>query len=162
MTVHAELSEPAYAYLIAFRPDGIDDICDPNDPGERPGKNSSPHYPPATRTDRVYRLEDGAGLQAFALVVSRSPLPPYSEWKKQHGQAPWKKASTGPAGVVWWHDGQWLVPLRTGEMAGQRGKDAPIRGDIRAVSDLAAWPGAIPGVDAVAVKAFPVPPAAGR
>ena len=37
VTVRAELSEPAYAYLIAFRPDGVDEICDPEEPEDRPG-----------------------------------------------------------------------------------------------------------------------------
>src|SRR5262249_47264191 len=31
LTVRAELSEPAYSYLIAFRPDGTDELCDPDD-----------------------------------------------------------------------------------------------------------------------------------
>src|SRR5262249_54564849 len=42
VTVHAELSEPAYAYLIAFRPDGVDELCDPDDPEVPPGKTKEP------------------------------------------------------------------------------------------------------------------------
>jgi hypothetical protein len=156
--VHAELSEPAYAYLIALRPDGIDEICDPDSIDSRPEKTRELRYPPAAKSEVIYRLEDGSGLQAFALVVSRAPLPPYSEWKKAHGPVPWKKESSSPAGVVWWHDGQWLTPLSLDDPTGQRGKDAPVRGGGSPVADLAAWLRAIKGVDAVAVKAFPVPP----
>jgi len=156
--VHAELSEPAYAYLIAYRPDGVDDICDPEDPEAPPGKTREPRYPPAAKTEVVYRLNDGAGLHAFALVASRTPLPPYREWKKQHGAAPWKKGSASPPGVVWSYDGAWLAPLTAGDPTGTRGKDAPIRGGSP-VGNLAEWLRAVPGVDAVAVKAFPVPPA---
>ncbi|MGO9467946.1 MAG: serine/threonine-protein kinase, partial [Isosphaeraceae bacterium] len=116
--VEAELSEPAYAYLIAFRPDGVDDICDPEDPEAPPGKTSQPRYPPAAKTEVVYRLNDGAGLHAFALVASRTPLPPYREWKKQHGAAPWNKGSQSPPGVVWSYDGGWLAPLTAGDPAG--------------------------------------------
>jgi len=158
--VQAELSEPAYAYLIAFRPDGVDDICDPEDPEAPPGKTRQPRYPPAAKTEVVYRLNDGAGLHAFALVASRTPLPPYREWKKQHGTAPWKKGSESPPGVVWSYDGQWLAPLTAGDPTGTRGKDAQIRGGSP-VGNLAEWLRAVPGVDAVAVKAFPVPPAPG-
>jgi hypothetical protein len=158
VTVRAELSEPAYAYLIAFRPDGVDEICDPEDAGTRPQKTQRPRYPPASKTGRVYRLVDGSGLQAFALVVSRRPLPSYCEWKREHGSPPWRGGLSSQPGVVWWHDGQWLLALTADDPTGGRGKDAPIRGGGSAVADLAAWLGAIPGIEAVAVKAFPVPP----
>ncbi len=160
VVVQAELSEPAYAYLIAFRPDGVDDICDPEDPEAPPGKTREPRYPPAAKTEVVYRLNDGAGLHAFALVASRTPLPAYREWKKQHGTAPWKKGSESPPGVVWSYDGGWLAPLTAGDPTGTRGKDAQIRGGSP-VGNLAEWLRAVPGIDAVAVKAFPVPPAPG-
>src|SRR5262249_33228523 len=62
--VQADLSEPAYASLIAFRPDGVDEICDPEDPEARPRKTRRPRYPPAAETDKVYRLDNGPGLQA--------------------------------------------------------------------------------------------------
>ena len=83
MIVRAELSEPAYAYLIAFRPDGTDELCDPDDEDMPPQKKPQPQYPPPTKSDERYRLSEGAGLQAFALVVSRQPLPSYREWKKR-------------------------------------------------------------------------------
>jgi hypothetical protein len=159
--VQAELSEPAYAYLIAFRPDGIDEICDPDDPAARPPKAQRPRYPPAAKTKVVYRLDNGSGLQAFALVVSRDPLPPYREWEKAQGPPPWRRGLSSPPGVVWWHDGQWLAALTADDPTGRRGKDAPIRGDGSVVAELAAWLGARQGIEAVAVKAFPVPPASG-
>ena len=62
--------------------------------------------------------------------------------------------------MVWWHDGQWLVALTADDPSGQRGKDAPIRGGGEVVAELAGWLGAIPGIQAVAVKAFSVSPAA--
>jgi hypothetical protein len=113
------------------------------------------------RTGVAYRLNDGSGLQAFAVVVSRSPLPPYCEWKKAHGSPPWGSGLSSQPGAVWWHDGQGLVALTADDPTGERGKDAPIRGGGSAIADLAAWLGAIPGIEAVAVKAFPVPPGEG-
>jgi hypothetical protein len=161
LTVQAELSGPAYAYLIAFRPDGVTEICDPDDPAAEPELTRRPRYPPAAKTKVAYRLNNGSGLQAFAIVVSHGPLPPYREWEKEHGSPPWQKGLSSPPGVVWWHDGQWLAPLTADDPSGRRGKDAPIRGGGAAVADLADWLGAIPGVEAIAVKAFLVPPAGG-
>jgi predicted Ser/Thr protein kinase len=157
VTVQAELTEPAYAYLIAFRPDGVDEICDPEDPEAIPPKADRPSYPPETRVDLVYRLDNGAGLYAFAVVASRAPLPSYRQWRDQQGSSPWSKGLTGAPGVVWWHDGARLHPLTAGDAAGQRGQGATIRGGGDAVAKLVAWLRARPGVDAVAVKAFPVP-----
>ena len=63
--------------------------------------------------------------------------------------------------VVWWHDGRWLVSLTADDPSGQRGPGATIRGGGETIARLADWLGAIPGVEAVTVKAFPVPPASG-
>ena len=72
--VRAELSEPAYSYLIAFRPDGTDDICDPESEDTPPVKKERPSYPAVWESKVSYTLDEGAGLHAFALVVSRTPL----------------------------------------------------------------------------------------
>ena len=76
--VRAELSEPAYAYLIAFRPDGTDELCDPDDEDTPPQKKPQPQYPPPTKSDERYRLSEGAGLQAFA---ARSSLCWMGRWR---------------------------------------------------------------------------------
>ena len=157
VTIRAELPEPAYAYLIAYRPDGVDEICDPADPDIKPGKTTSPGYPPPSKSDRVYRLNDGSGLLAFALVVSKSPLPSYRDWKSKHGTPPWRKGLSASPGVVWSDDGRQLAALTVDRVNGERGAGATIRGGGAAVAELAGWLRAIPGVDAVVVKAFPVP-----
>ena len=41
VTVQAELSEPAYSYLIAFRPDGTDELCDPDDEDTPPARKQT-------------------------------------------------------------------------------------------------------------------------
>ncbi len=82
VTVQAKLSEPAYSYLIAFRPDGTDELCDPADEAMPPPPRQEPMYPPPSKPNKRYRLSEGTGLYAFALVVSRKPLPPYREWKQ--------------------------------------------------------------------------------
>jgi hypothetical protein len=159
ITIEARVAPPAYAYLIAYRPDGIDEICDPEDPDRMPAKSTSSRYPPSSKADRVYRLNDGSGLIAFALVVSRSPLPSYREWRKHVGTPPWRKGVSGASGVVWWDDGQRLAALAASGGGVERGSGARIRGGGAAVADLARWLRAVPGIDLVAVKAFQVSPA---
>jgi hypothetical protein len=162
VTIDAELSEPAYCFLIAFRPDGQDEVCDPVDPEVPPRKTRAPRYPPESNTESVYRFNEGTGLQAFALVVSRQPLPSYRRWRDGLGTIPWQAGLPGARGVVWWHDGRRLVPLTADDPSGQRGGGATVRGGGDAVAKLAAYLSAIPGVDSVSVKAFPVQPTSGN
>jgi hypothetical protein len=159
VTVDADLSEPAHSYLIAFRPDGVDEVFQPEDPETPPGKTARPRYPPESEPGRAYRLSEGAGLHAFALVVSRAPLPSYRQWKGRHGTPPWQERLSAAAGVVWSYDGRRLRPLTGEDLGDQRGAGATIRGGGGPVAELAAWLKRIPGVDDVAIKAFPVPPA---
>jgi serine/threonine-protein kinase len=158
--LEAELSDPAYSYLIAFRPDGLDEVFQPEDPDTPPRQTRRPRYPPESRPVAVYRLEEGSGLHAFALVVSRAPLPAYRRWKDRNGTPPWPKRASAAPGAVWWSDGRRLRLLTDDQVGGQRAQGATIRGG-GPVAELAAWLKGIPGVDGVAIKAFPVPPAPG-
>jgi hypothetical protein len=161
LTIRTELSEPAYAYLIAFRPDGTADVCDPEDEAVRPPKTKSPRYPPPAKSDEAYRLSEseGAGLQAFALVVSRNPLPPFREWKARLNSSPWRKGLPAEPGIVWRHDNQELLLLTAEDTIGTRGKGAKLRGSGVVVADLAKWLQAQPGVHTVSIQAFAVEPA---
>jgi hypothetical protein len=156
--LRAALSVPGYAFLISFRPDGVVEVCDPDDPAVPPAKTKHVQYPPPTRTSTVYRLEDGTGLQAFALVVSKDPLPTFDAWQRRVGAPPWKAGLPGRAGVVWRHDGQWLLPRTQIDPNGRRGKGAALRGGTE-VAALTDWLRALPGIGAVEVVAFPVPQA---
>jgi hypothetical protein len=161
VTVRAELSEPAYAYLIAFRPDGVDEVCDPEDPEVWPLKTREPRYPPESKPGAVYRLDNGAGLYAFAVVASRTPLPPYHVWKAGKGTLPWRGGRTGTPGIVWWYDGRHLAPLTAVGPRTKRGIGEEVRGGGEPVAALARRLRALPGVEAVAVKAFTVAKAPG-
>jgi predicted Ser/Thr protein kinase len=162
VTVRAELSEPAYAYLIAFRPDGTDELCDPDDEETRPPRKPEPMYPPPSKsTDRIL-LSEGAGLHAFAVVVSREPLPSYREWKRLHGRIPWDARIPCEPGVVWLDDDQGLQPLAAAGTSDNRGKGSKARGSGEPAARLAIWLRGRAGVDVVAVEAFPVLPAAGE
>ncbi|MGD0044019.1 MAG: hypothetical protein ABSE84_27040, partial [Isosphaeraceae bacterium] len=161
VTVRAELSEPAYSYLIAFRPDGTDELCDPDDENRPPSCKQQPLYPPPAKSDERYRMSEGAGLHAFALVVSRQPLPPYHEWKRRIGPAPWSARLPCEPGVVWRDDHEGLQPFLAGDSTGTRGKGVKARGSGGPAAKLAGWLRGLPGVDAVALEAFPVEPASG-
>lgn len=105
VTVEAKLSRPAYAYLIAFRPDGKVELCFPDSEDDVPPLTDRPHYPSEDRGVR-YGLNEGAGLMAFAVVASDKPLPPFREWVEQNPPK-WQHAE-GKVGEVWWHDGDLL------------------------------------------------------
>jgi serine/threonine protein kinase len=160
--VRAELSEPAYSYLIAYRPDGSDELCDPDDENTPPPRKQRPQYPPPTKNDERYRLSEGTGLYAFGLVVSRRPLPSYREWKERSGPVAWAARLPYEPGVIWLDDGAGLQPLMADQTTGTRGKGAKVRDSGGPAAKLASWLRGLPGVDAVTVEAFPVEPAAGR
>jgi len=157
--VRAELSEPAYAYLIAFRPDGTAELCDPDDEDTPPPRKQQPLYPPPAKSDERYRLSEGAGLHAFALVVSHAPLPPFRQWKQRIGPMAWAAGLPCEPGIVWRDDGQGLEPLLANDAAGTRGKGVKARGAGEPAAKLASWLRGLPGVDAVTLEAFPVEPA---
>jgi predicted Ser/Thr protein kinase len=156
LTVRAELSEPAYSYLIAFRPDGTDELCDPEDEGALPPRNQRPGYPPLSKSDEQIRLSEGTGLYALALVVSREPLPAYRQWKRRNGPAPWAAKLPGEPGVVWRDDDLGLQPFLAVDPSDVRGKGAKARGSGEPAARLATWLRGRPGVDVVTLEAFTV------
>jgi serine/threonine protein kinase len=164
--IEAELSEPAYAYLIAYRPDGEEEPCWPPLPreGEPPPAVRQPRYPPLG-IDDVYDLNEGAGLQVFVLAASRRPLPAYRAWKASHGKAPWKKEQLPEplAGVVWRDRGLGLEgwdrehPFRSGGTSADRAQGASKLG-LGAVVQLKRWWKEQPEIEVVAVLAMTVVP----
>jgi serine/threonine protein kinase len=156
VAVQAELSEPAYSYLIVFRPDGTDELCDPEDEDEPPSHKRQPAYPPPAKSNERYRLSEGTGLYAFALVVSRQPLPAYREWKKRVAPFVWGAKLPSEPGVVWRYDKDGIVPLVADDGAGTRSKGAKSRDSGGPASRLANWLRGLPGIDVVTVEAFSV------
>ena len=110
VTGEARLSRPAYAYLIAFRPDGTEEACFPEKDNEVPPLTDRPRYPSVSRAVN-YGLTDGEGLEVFALVVSSRPLPSYKESRARRSASPWKK-SPAPPGIVWYDDGVVVEAMR--------------------------------------------------
>jgi hypothetical protein len=148
--VEAELSEPAYAYLIAFNP------TDKPGESEQVIPRSETNRPQEKRdhlaTTGFLRLNDGVGLQVFAVVASRQPLPSYTEWRKQCPPLEWglKRATRG---VVRQCDG--VKPVHSVF------DDGPVRAeeeenDKTVIDKLARALRGLPGIEAVAVIGFAV------
>jgi serine/threonine protein kinase len=130
--IRAVLSKAAHAYLLAFRPDGVVELCYPESEDLAPPPSALPRYP-LTDDGKAYGLTDGTGLWVFAIVASDKPLPPYRDWIAKN-PVEWKTRNA-PGETVWRHDGSRLEPkLPTG---GTRAKGSTIddaAGDaIRAV-----------------------------
>jgi serine/threonine protein kinase len=85
-----KLSAPAYCYLVAFNPDGTEQLCYPEAATEEQARAA---VPPKVLELRFPRdggkfVLDQAGLQAFVLVASSRPLPAYAEWRGRAGAPP--------------------------------------------------------------------------
>jgi hypothetical protein len=153
LILRGELSELAYCYLIAYRPNGTEELCFPERDSEPPALTNQPGY--GSVTDNVaYNLTEGVGLEVFMLVVSRKRLPAYTEWRTARGASPWRSTPALP-GLVWRYDGEELIPYTEAIAAGQRGKGREIQGG-GLVGQLAAWLRQAPDIDTVAGIGFPV------
>jgi tRNA A-37 threonylcarbamoyl transferase component Bud32 len=155
VTVAAWLTRPAYAFVIAFRPDGTPQVCFPVEDDDRPPLTDRPSYPFPLANANEYGLNDGTGLEAFAVVVSHERLPPFAEWWRRCRGCPWKKEEA-PAGIVYRGNGEDAVEARTA-VGEARGKDVYVKGKTP-VGQLALWLRKRPGITTVQVLGFAVEP----
>jgi serine/threonine protein kinase len=106
--IRATLAKPAYAYLIAMHPNGQLQCYYPESHATSPPLATNIDCPTQTEEFgyQVTRpLTDGAGLQAFVLVVADQPLPPYRDWiKNLKSPLPWNPSADDAEGV-WRCDG---------------------------------------------------------
>ena len=157
VTVQAELSQPAYAYLIAFRPDGTVELCDPEDEDMLPNRPGSRGIP---------RIEGGRSVSPGRRVRSSCLCP--GRLACAAATVPGVEAVPGEfplAGRIAGRSRRDLA-VRRGTAEGgdvpwrcQSGKGAKARGGRPAVGELAQWLRNRPGVEAVALEAFAVEPA---
>ena len=151
--VRVELTRPAYVYLIALNPDGTDQPC-------IPAGDEAPAAPRRTlkfpeHPSDYFGLTDGVGLQAFVVVASDRPLPPYAAWKAQvPGGLAW---SPEDREGLWTYDGSVLADASRlrGHLRGDllRRESAP-----EALVRLCDRLRLAPGVTLVRAVAFPVKP----
>jgi hypothetical protein len=191
--VEVELSRPGFAWLIAYRPDGMEELCFPEcNPPERlfatvdllttpvqiqaappwlqalhaerwrqasgeliaPPLSDRPRYPSKSRGVN-YGLNEGTGMQAFVVVASSRPLPPYQLQVERRGKAPWGSFRT-PPGVVWQDAGGPVEALTEwGLERSERGAGREVPGK-RELVRLTDWLRSQPEVEAVQAVAFAV------
>jgi serine/threonine protein kinase len=110
--VQADFQAPLHCYLIAYNPDGKEQLLWPRRPDGKGDEDKAPQalanlrYPPGTES--YYTMNDGVGMQAFVLVASSKPLPAFKDWKKHTGAAPWRAFQ---AKGIWQYDGQGFALL---------------------------------------------------
>jgi hypothetical protein len=153
--VAVKFAEPAYAYLLAFNPDGVEQPCLPRDPAATPDRLDRLAYP---ADGRAFNLDDATGMQVFAVVASRHPLTAYSRWKDARPDLGWLRLPAEP-GSVWRGDGDRLEPVTPA--GDQRSSVGALRG-LGPLADLGRRLKGSPGVEAVELIAFPVLAADGK
>ena len=147
--IRAQLSAPAYCYLIALHPDGSTQLYYPEgEAGEAipPPLADRLSYPAG---NNFSPLTDGVGLQAYVLVASRQRLPAYREWRAWLGDLPWGRTR---AEGVWHYDGQQFEPRprrRSVPRPAREAVPAPFEAACRSLRQA-------PGIDAIDAWAFPV------
>jgi hypothetical protein len=98
-----------------------------------------------------YGLTDGAGLQAFVLVASSKPLPPFEQWKPA-AKLTWPPTQDA-VDSAWRYDGRSFEPMPEARVRGQvRRKSGP----PRQFAEFCQFLRAQPEIDALNALAFPV------
>jgi hypothetical protein len=158
VTVDVELSEPGHAYLLDLNAAGKKQLLWPVSSAGKPDETVAPprqesfRYPArkaAPGKAVVFRLDDepAGGLQAFAVVASRAPLPAYREWRQRH-RAAWRRLT---AEGVWCADRTGTHPVLQGKVE-LRGREEEVAG----MPPLEEVVRSLGEAEAVTVWAFPV------
>jgi hypothetical protein len=79
--VEVDFEEPVHAFLIAFNPDGSEQLCWPEQSATPPPTSRRITFP--ANSNHGFGLTDGAGQQAFVIVASHAPLPAYETWRSE-------------------------------------------------------------------------------
>jgi hypothetical protein len=149
VTIDAKLTRPAFCYLLAFRPDGVAELCFPERDAQPPTITDRIRVP--SRPDARYGLQEGTGLWVFGVVASDQPLPAFRDvvetappdWSPSAVQDDSGTSSSAGTGVVWRYDGEWLDPLTASGKAGvERANSEQALGNsgevVRAIDSLKA------------------------
>lgn len=153
VTLKARFSRPAHAYLLAMRADGGVELCWPEDENTAPPLAADAFYPSVNPT-HMYGLDEGVGQWAFLAVASSQPLPPFAQWRREHGLPPWQPLKGG-SGSVWEFtaDHVWdITPTST-----TRGKGR-VAQSKEPLAHVAKWFNAIEQVELVEGRAFVATP----
>src|SRR5262245_23090914 len=127
LEIAADLSVPAYYYLIAFNPKGseagIVQLCQPEGPDGRGAEAVRPERRTKVRYPKDF-IPDAVGLQVFVLAASTKPLPPFKDWRPPS----WEGVKV--RGAWRWHfDGRDFtrLPLERGRVEPREDVPEPLR-----------------------------------
>jgi serine/threonine protein kinase len=148
LRVLVRFDTPVYCYLIALNPNGIPQPCYPEQETEKPTRGNEVGYP--SYATGYFDLSDGPGLQAFVILASRKPLPPYAQWAARDGW-PWKHLT---AEGVWWYDGRWI----RSSSSGHRGVVTSSSDSPQPFQDVCEYLAKLSGIEISQAIAFPVKP----
>jgi serine/threonine protein kinase len=141
--VLAKLDQSTTCYLLAFRPDGAEQLCWPASAEQAPPAAAEITYP----SSGLLPLRNcGEGMFVFLFVASRRPLPSYNVWRAERGRAPFVSEPI---------EGVWRYERREFE----RSAPHPARGAAnapQALIELCKFFQDQPRIDAVSALAFPV------
>jgi hypothetical protein len=152
VVVSAQFDAPAYSHLIALNPDGKDQLYLPPEMGQPRPASAEIGF-----DEFDFPLTDGSGLQAFVVVASRRPLPPYEQWPGRDGlRQRWKHVAADDVYDVWeYKDGQ-LKRLPSGARSPlEKHPGVESLAPFRNVCDYLRQ---LPDIEAVQAIAFPVRP----
>ena len=103
VVIAADLTVPAYYYLIAFNPKGSEaglvQLCQPEGTDGQGAETVRPDRHPEVRYPS-YFIPDVVGLQAFVVAASTKPLPPFKDWKTRADPLP---INLSPPSNATWH-----------------------------------------------------------
>jgi serine/threonine protein kinase len=147
----ARLDAPAYSFLIALNPDGTIQSCNPPEESDPPSRSAKISFGPSV----TFGLTDGPGLQAFVVVASRKPLPPFARWNGREGlRQRWGHVAPDDVSGVWdFEDGkiELVSSVSRGDLRrrSERAAPAPFR-------EVCEYLEKLPDVEAIRAIAFPV------
>jgi serine/threonine protein kinase len=148
--VSARFDAAMFGYLIALDPEGRVQLCQPLEESEPPPISEEIRI----HESKAYALTGRPGLQAFVVVASRRPLPPFEKWRGAEDlRRLWKPCDDGHA---WRSDGHRFEMLTVASRGALRDRPSPEPpAPFRAVCDYLAQS---PEFEAFAAIAFPVNP----
>jgi hypothetical protein len=111
ITLDIELTRPAYAYVLAFKPDKQIELCYPGAETQPPPMSAHSRLRVPPNEQHAFTLFEGTGAWVFAVVASDRPLPAFADWRAAHPLT-WDK-HPDTSGTVWWHNGQLCEPVWT-------------------------------------------------
>lgn len=157
VTLDVQLSDPAFCFIIGFYPNGNEELIFPENEDTIPSLTKNPKYPIHDPTNAIGMI-DGTGLEAFFVVVSRNPLPPYREWRKELGPPPWKSMKVKTP-QVWEYRAEGLQVFDENNPKGNnRGKGAKVLGPDVLIYDMVEWLKKASEIENIAGICFPVFP----